>query len=134
MVAGQKISYLPGSKVNPGGYLHGKITTAGEYCYTLPALLVTMGSDIVVTPAQDKPTFRIFPNPTTGQFNIDLGEDVSSTGVIVTIYGPRGELVRRSEYTGLPGTAFSLSDKPSGLYYVRVVTGTKCYTAKLIRH
>jgi hypothetical protein len=46
MIAGQKINFLPGSKVNPGGYLHGYITQDGSWCNT-PAMpgLMTNGGD-----------------------------------------------------------------------------------------
>ncbi|MCX6303704.1 MAG: hypothetical protein NT040_01930, partial [Bacteroidetes bacterium] len=36
-IAGQMISFLPGTKVETGGYLLGTITTTGQYCGALPA-------------------------------------------------------------------------------------------------
>ncbi|MDP1622831.1 MAG: cohesin domain-containing protein [Bacteroidales bacterium] len=132
MIAGLKINYLPGTKVYPGGYLHGYITTTGDYCNTLlaPEILTIEENSHAPT---DGTIFRIYPNPTTGQFNIVLKENDLPGNVYVTVYGSRGEIILSDVMMRDLHKGFSLSGQPSGLYFVRVVSGNKGFTGKLIK-
>jgi hypothetical protein len=77
MIAGVKISYLYGTTVQPGGYMHGYITTTGSYCGSLPPAMVAAVVTGVTGPEEVQPLavpqdgrFFIYPNPTTGRFTL----------------------------------------------------------------
>jgi hypothetical protein len=133
LIAGVKINFLPGAKVNPGGYLHGYITTTGQYCNTLPAAMVSTDVGENSMPVNAGSLFRIFPNPTGGQFTVANDDDVPGGNVYMVLYGPRGELILSKDVTGTPKSVFDISDQPAGLYFVRINAGNKCQTVKLIK-
>ena len=134
MVAGQKISYLPGTNVLSGAYMHGYITSNNQYCST------TKGS-IVSTDAQEQETtfapadsrFRIYPNPTTGVFTLDLGNASGTEKSLVEIYGMRGDKVFSTEITGAGKHELTLAGKPTGVYMIRVISGNNTETARIIK-
>ncbi|MCX6303434.1 MAG: cohesin domain-containing protein [Bacteroidetes bacterium] len=135
MIAGQKISYLPGTKVNPGGYMHGYITTNGQYCNGLPAAMVATatGESLPAVPV-DGSMFRIYPNPTPGKFTIELEPGDLSGNTYVTVYGTCGELILGDDMTNEVHREVSLAGKPDGLYFVRIVSGNKGYTEKILKY
>ncbi len=133
MIAGLKINYLPGTQVLPNGYLHGYITASGQYCSSLPAAPVaTAMEDRLIVPP-DGSMFRIYPNPTTDHFTLELEDKYLSGDVYVTIYGTCGEMILGEGMTGESRREFSLKGKPAGFYFVRVVNGNNGYTKKLVR-
>jgi len=133
MIAGLKINYLPGTRVFAGGSLHGYITTNGQYCNALLAPQVLSLDEIIPVVPVDGSMFRIFPNPTTGRFTLELKDDHSTGNAFVTVYSPYGERIFGAELTAGLYQDFSLSEKPTGLYFVRVVKGEKAFTKKLLK-
>ncbi|MCX6305619.1 MAG: T9SS type A sorting domain-containing protein [Bacteroidetes bacterium] len=135
MIAGVKISYLYGTTVLPGGYMHGYITTTNGYCGGLPTSMVA-----VVTGDGDQPavvlpsgsSFTIYPNPTNGVFTLlNRGETVSGK-VKVEIFDMRGDRIITTSYAGATSHVFSLSELSQGLYFVKVTYGEKFESFKLI--
>jgi hypothetical protein len=133
-IAGQNIVYLPGTTVNPGGYLHGYITTTGEYCGMAPLPFVAVKSGEVEKPiSKSQPYFRVFPNPTSGNFTIDVKDESETGSINVQIFGMRGDKVLNSELPGNGKYELSLSGKPSGIYIIRVISGNSNETTKIIK-
>jgi hypothetical protein len=133
MIAGQNIRYLPGTMVISGGYMHGYITTTAQYCIPLAAPIVVTAVEELITAPPDESLFRIYPNPTTGLFTLELKDDNLSDNGYVAVYGTCGEMILGDEMAGETHKDFSLAGKPSGLYFVRVVTGEKGFTKKLLK-
>jgi len=133
MIAGEKINYLPGTLVNSGGYMHGTITASGQYCYTLDTPLVANALDESIVPPPDGSRFNVYPNPTPGQFAIDLPGDSQQGSVYVTVYGIHGERIFGEEINDLKHKEFTLAGKPCGIYLIRAVSGNKSVTTKLIK-
>ena len=133
MIAGQKIRYLTGTKVFPGGYLHGYITTSAQYCNTLAAPLVATATEETQAEPPGQAMFRIYPNPTTGRFTLELTDNSLSGNVYVTVYGMYGEKILSGEMLGKSLREFSLAGKPAGVYFVRVVNGNRGDTRKLLK-
>jgi len=138
LIAGHNILFYPGADVQSGGYLHGYITTSGQYCGSLKTSLVTnpenRNPDIpAASEGLTNPLFRIYPNPTTGNFILELTGEVQYGKIAVEIYGTWGEKVLSTTLNGERKQELSLSDKPTGVYFIRVVTGEKTETLKIIR-
>jgi len=136
MIAGQKISYLPTTQVFPGGYMHGYITTTGQYCSSLKTTIVssTINDEAMDPEIPELVTtgsfFRIYPNPTTGTLTLE----VSETGEIsVEIYGMFGKKVLAEKVYGQNKYEFSLALQPSGVYIMRVISGNEAGTVKVIK-
>jgi hypothetical protein len=133
MIAGQKISYLPGTRVYSGGYMHGHITTSGQYCSpTAPQMEVTSTgvNDLAIASGE---LFRVYPNPTSGNFTVELTDITSSGNAVITVFGSMGETIHTAEMNGISKQALSLSEKPAGIYFIRMVAGDKQSTRKIIR-
>jgi hypothetical protein len=139
MVAAQKISYLPGTKVISGGYMHGYITPAA-CCAVSPAApgFADNGTALsfIDKPSgsmENPPFFKVYPNPTTGEFVLEITGDCTENLVNIEIFGMQGESVMRKIIPMERKYRFSLSDKPAGVYLIRVVSGNRSATAKIAR-
>jgi hypothetical protein len=135
MIAGQNIIFLPGTTVEPGGYLHGYITTANQYCVPVlaPAVTSTTGSDESPLMPVNISSFRVYPNPTTGAFTLDLAGDEKTGAARVDIFGMTGNLVLRTEFPAFGKHAMSLAGTAPGLYFIRITTGDRTETLRIIR-
>ena len=135
MIAGLSIDYLPGTTVEPGGYMLGRITTTSEYCGTkaqpITAALTGTGENQVIPSVQS--LFKVYPNPTTGIFTLEVSDEIKAEKSSVEIYGIRGERVLTEMITGQNKHEFSLVGKPIGLYYIRVISGEKIGSGKIIK-
>ncbi|MDP1622542.1 MAG: T9SS type A sorting domain-containing protein [Bacteroidales bacterium] len=135
MIAGINILYLPGAWVKPGGYMLGKIAPGGPYCGAKSSSLVSAdaggeeGKPVIV----DKPNLKIYPNPTNGNFRMEFSGLQQGEAIRVDIYGMRGETVMSEMVKGETAHEFSLSDKPAGIYFIKVIAGEKFMTSKLVK-
>lgn len=130
LIAGQRITFLPGSRVLTGGYLRGYIS-GNQYCYP-PAVmdaLLTLESPL---PEKTGSFYKLFPNPTTGIFYLALNYPLPEK-ISLEIYGIRGEKVMAEEIPGTPMVTMSLEGRPSGIYFLRLNTGTRNEVIKLIK-
>jgi hypothetical protein len=134
MIAGHNIRYLPGTTVQAGGYMYGYITTNSRYCGQAPALVtVVAGEDELVPPAMEQSCFKLYPNPTSGNFTIELKGDINYDNVNVEVYSMRGERLMTEKIVGERKHEFWLPDLPHGLYYVKVVADDHLETFKLVK-
>jgi hypothetical protein len=138
LIAGVNILMLPGTNVIQGGYLHGYIST--NFCNSMaPSMVSTpenpLGSEEINPPfTQEGPFFKVYPNPTTGDFTLELSDNVSETSMVkVEIYGMRGDRMMNAQFTGEKKHEFSLSGKPTGIYFIRAVSGEASGTSKIIK-
>ena len=78
LIAGQRISILDGSEVEEGGYFNARITTSGQYCVSPSKPLAITGISLTEAqrgnemgePYRETALFKLFPNPTAGDFII----------------------------------------------------------------
>ena len=139
MVAAQNILYHPGTRVFPGGYMHGYITANGQFCATQPA------NPVVTNPVKtgeqtesaDGPTnsqaVRIYPNPAGSSFTAEVTGDHVSGLSKVDIYNSGGMMMFTRVLQGERKREFSVSSFPPGIYFVQVHTDTGIETMKLIK-
>ncbi len=136
MIAGISIDYLPGTWVKPGGYMLGKIAPTGPFCGAPPASFVTaeVAEGETSPPFNDeKSGVRVYPNPTNGKFRVELTGKLPTGSVRVEIYSIRGERVLSTTLPGEAAGEFSLSDRPAGIYFIKVIAGENIFTSKLVK-
>ena len=133
LIAGQNILFLPATTVFPGAHLLGYITPNGSYCASKAPSMVTVvngaGEEKVPEPGS---YFRVYPNPTSGSFILELTGEYGKGEARAEVYGSRGEKVLTRS---LPGTGiheFTLAGRPAGIYYLRIFTGNTVMVRKII--
>ncbi|MEI7981175.1 MAG: T9SS type A sorting domain-containing protein, partial [Bacteroidota bacterium] len=137
MIAGQNIRFLSGAIVHSGGYLYGHITTNGSYCGTQGPYIVNTSPDVlenITEVEQDAAFFKIYPNPTTGKFILELPKEEVNSEVVVQIYSILGKLILKEEKpSGNRKYEFMISDRQPGIYVISVTNGGRTGTAKIIK-
>lgn len=137
LVAGQSVLLLPGVIVEADGYLRAWIDTDGMYCLNAKAIVAVADQPIPeIIFEEAKPLaegIRVFPNPTTGIFTLELPENEEDSRANVEIYSMMGELVQQTILFGERSYQFNLSQHSRGIYIVRVLLGENLYMEKVIR-
>ncbi len=133
-IAGQNIIYLPGTKVDSGGYLLGYITMNGQYCgfQAAPAMMsgVNWNDEKIISAGQS--LFKIYPNPTSGSFFIEITGSQKNSEATIEIIGMRGDKVFSFALNDENKRQFSLTGSPAGVYFVRLISETRTETAKIV--
>ena len=111
------------------GYIVG---AEGPWCIIPPMPAVMAGTD-EPKQAADQDFYRIYPNPTTGLFTLELNGSELTEKYRVEIYDINGEKLLSNEITGAQKNEFSLSGKPAGIYLLRVVSERKSGTTRIIK-
>ncbi len=133
-IAGVNILLLPGTTVQSGGYLLGRIST-GTYCNGgMAAPMVASGiEDNVGSIAVEQIHFIVYPNPTNGNFTLFQKGDKLYGNVKVEVYTMRGDKVMNETMIGEKQHDFGFSQMPAGLYFVKVVADGYVETMKLVK-
>lgn len=137
-IAGQQIRFLPGTMVNAGGYLHGYITTDGEFCGAMDNMVSVQpaehDSPLGFLPATEiNQAVKIYPNPTSGELNISLSDFPEMQQISVQIFNLTGSEILEQSITGNGIHKFSVTELPVGVYFIRITGGNKTLTGKLIK-
>ena len=139
-IAGQNILYLPGTTVQPGGYMHGYITQNAEYCWSLAPSFVSTSDSVVsdISPASrvprpDSSWFRVYPNPTDGKITVEYIGNSQPGTIHVEIYGMKGERILSKEMTEVRKQEFSLEGRAEGIYLVRIVADEGMKTVRVLK-
>ncbi|MFH1160224.1 MAG: hypothetical protein V1733_04665 [bacterium] len=135
LIAGQNILLLPGTKVYPGGYLLGSITTTGQYCSTVNPTYPSLVTNALPDPDefQEKTEvdslFRIYPNPTTGDFTIQSLPVPQPEFIVIRLLDQFGKQILKKRWGELSRRNLLWKDsrresmwwrcKPNGLLPVR---------------
>jgi hypothetical protein len=138
LVAGQNILFMPGVLVQPGGDLLGRIATTGNYCIQVPSKwavnreALTNGN--MIPDALNKDSFfKVFPNPTTGNFILELSSEPYGTLVKVQCYNLVGSLIMEKEFYNGKQHELTLSDQKPGLYVLKVIQNEATGMQKIIK-
>jgi hypothetical protein len=134
MIAGQNIVYQTGTTALSGGYMHGYITTNNQYCGGMAPSMVTVvaGAETVpVVPAS--PFLKVYPNPTTGVFTIELEVDKGFRAARVELFNMSGARVITEDMSGDRQYTLSIETMPAGIYFLYVVAGNVAKTVKLVK-
>jgi hypothetical protein len=135
MIAGQNILYYPGTMVYSGGYMQGYIAPNGPWCGIMaPSIVKVVTGEEEVPFLSAQPIFKVYPNPTTGNFTLEQMDEKVCGNVKVEVYGILGNHVLTVERIWEKKHGFSLSEVPVGVYFIRVFAGDKSETIKIIKH
>jgi PKD repeat protein len=132
VIAGQKISFLPGTTVQPGGSMWGYIAPMGPFCQT-PSMPASVVSGDTVSKETEQPFFKIHPNPTTGNFILEFNANKLSDKATLAVYGIRGEKVLTTALNNKGRQECSLTGLPGGIYFLRVNYGERFEMGKIIK-
>jgi len=135
MIAGSMIKYLPYTHVLNGGYMHGYITTTGEFCNSLkssplPEVIAQPEDQVQPEVITFGSGFRVYPNPTTGSFTLEV---TGTNTAQIMIYGIYGKPVAETTLSGQTKYDLSLALQPPGVYILRVICGNETWTVKVIK-
>ncbi|MDP1621880.1 MAG: T9SS type A sorting domain-containing protein [Bacteroidales bacterium] len=76
---------------------------------------------------------RLIPNPTTGVFTLEQTGFVSDKTLKLEINTMLGKQIISDTILGEKKHQFNLGDAPTGIYLVRITTGEKIETIKLVK-
>jgi hypothetical protein len=134
MIAGQNILYYPGTLVNSGGYMLGYIAPSGPYCGGLtPSMMAVKTAVEEPVGNQSSSFFRVYPNPTTGSFTVELTSELPSGDVNVEVYGMQGNKIISTSMNHERKQTLSLEGNQPGCYFIRVLSDQKSSAAKIIK-
>jgi hypothetical protein len=137
VIAGQNILLKYGTNIHSGADFHAWITTNGEYCNSQTSLLASFNEEVV---PEKQPLgyksmgsfFKVYPNPTTGDFTLELIDYEESSRLIVEIFTMQGNLIIRKDFPAQSLYDLSLVKHQPGIYLIRVLNGLKFETGKII--
>jgi len=129
-IAGQRILFMPGTSVVAGGIMHGYIST--EYCGSLPPAVAAVKTTVEKPDQTSHAVYRVYPNPTIGNFTIELPGEDNVQDTRVEIFSVRGELVLETTLAGNGKHEMSLQGRSPGLYMIRFVSGSTTVTSRIV--
>jgi hypothetical protein len=138
LVAGVKISILPGTQVQAGGYLHGYITTNGIYCGSSLNPLVAntiSGDEPLAVPSFTKDQLiRVYPNPTADLFNVESARTGNSGTIQVDVFSLQGQRLMTRKIAGDSKHVFSLASYPVGMYVIQARSETQTEITRIVKY
>ncbi len=137
--AGESVRMLEGTRVFPGAYLRARIITDDTYCVNYRSE-IAIGEDdnfrprLPELPALSKSGFRVFPNPTTARFTLELNNDDLQHGlVVVEVFNIMGESLLKMHLPESKTYQVDLGDHKPGIYLIRVLHGNEAGIERIIK-
>ena len=143
LIAGQKISFLPGTQVQQGGYMLGAIKPNGPWCTNAKSAPLTLNlepSTLNLEPSALNPVssddFRVkaWPNPVSGMLNVSWDGNDLPEETILEIRNLLGKPLIATAIKGKGQVILSLKNLLPGMYLLHVVKGHKSKVIKLVRN
>jgi hypothetical protein len=136
MIAGLNIVYLPGTTVDSGAYMHGYIST--EFCTNPANPMVNnpqVAGDVATSlkESADANRVMIYPNPTNGDFTMELAGKPGSGNSRIELYGMNGLMMFSKEIVNGQKNTFGTENLRPGMYFIHVTTGTTRSVVKLVK-
>ena len=134
-IAGKSIFYNPGTRVDNGGHMLGKIAPSGPFCgdgMPLVAANPTGQEETTINPIAET-FFSIYPNPTSGNFTLIQTGSKQYGNIQVEICSMRGERIMKEIMIGEKRHEFIMADVPTGLYFVKIIADDYTETIKVMK-
>jgi hypothetical protein len=122
---------ISGDYAIAGAYLEDENATGGNSLYQAGSIYVfqnTTSVDIKENSFENEIT--ISPNPSNGNFSIDLGAVFGNA--VVSITDVSGKLIESKSYTNSQLLNLSL-DKPAGIYFIAVHSDSKKVVLRCVK-
>jgi hypothetical protein len=137
----ENIAKVPsaGNSLRPGTYFaFDEHPAIGNNYYRLNAVdkngVQNVAAHTMVTNKSTMPYFNIFPNPTAGTLNLNLG-NFSSPAITIDIFDMYGKLVWSSQLNldnGAYQQQLDLNSFSDGIYYVKTSDGENMFKKSLV--
>ncbi|HLG41425.1 MAG TPA: T9SS type A sorting domain-containing protein, partial [Chitinophagaceae bacterium] len=108
--------------VSSGGVANIPVATIGSVGIA-NTLCFTVGIPVL----SNTESISIFPNPSSSIFNVESSQKISQ----IEIYDVLGKIIYQSQPSS-PKFEIDLSDKPKGIYFVKIISDYKNYIQKVI--
>jgi hypothetical protein len=133
MIAGQNIVYLPGTTVEPGGYMLGYITTDSQYCGGMvPSMVKVVAGTEQIPSSLITTSYKVYPNPTPGEFTVEFSaNDIQPAKA--NIFNMNGVKVLSADLNGEKKHEFSISSLPAGIYMIHLSSGKSVQVGKIVK-
>lgn len=138
LIAGQKVTLLPGTHFQSGCVGHVFIDAGGQYCSNYSSMLADNDEDdslidFAAMNILNNSFIKVYPNPTTGIFNLMLAENNDFKNIVIEVYNMVGERIIHHELSGQLFHQFDLSENKPGLYLIKVIRGSEVRIEKIIK-
>jgi hypothetical protein len=140
LAAGQSVLLQPETTVEPGGYLHAWIDTEGNYCDFPGAMVAVLPEGPLMAlgesgvPEKKGPAIRIYPNPTTGIFHVELHDPCNNGTIRIELYSAMGKKVMEQSLSGVKQYTLDLTACPDGIYVLQCFSGNGVEVMKIIKY
>ena len=131
LIAGENILLYPGTTVVEGGYFMGYIAPGGPWCSSTDQPLNGSGIAGLVTPGPQSMT--LFPNPTDGEFNVELPATGLNHPWTIRVFDLQGREIPALRKAGESRIVISLRDQLPGIYLLQATDGSRSLTARVVR-
>lgn len=133
LVAGQKISMLPGTSVYSGGYLLGRIAVAYNYCTPTAAKELTEFAQVAEhTEKGGYNLYHLYPNPNNGAFTLKQQTNEIAGKLHVEIFTVSGERVYQEILPDQKKHEFRMDNLVNGMYILKIQKNDHFETFKLV--
>ncbi len=136
IIAGHNIQMKEGTTVETGGSLHAFISD--QWCDQQPAILAAdiekpFAVEQNVESQNEFSFFKVYPNPTNGDFTLEILLDEELCLLFVEIYTIHGNVITQEELPAKGLYHFSLADKQAGIYILHIFNNNHTESVKIIR-
>lgn len=137
--AGTTIFLKKGTHIHSGANALFRIEPEGNFCSNPVKLVAAIDiapsektdTNIITLPGSDK-SFTVYPNPGTGLFTIELAEEDLQQSAVIQIFGIKGGLWDTIRVATGTKHSFDLSGHEKGMYFLRMISGSRSETVKII--
>jgi len=140
LIAGYRVHLLPGTWVHSGGYLNAYCTPYGFFCdtvSTMPSPPLDLSEEVTFNQLpvdlQEDSFFRIYPNPSDGVFTLELKDSEGSANIAIELTTLMGERIAKKDMPAFSTYQINLSERPPGIYLLKVRQNNKLDVKKLIK-
>jgi hypothetical protein len=137
LIAGLNIFLLPGTFVQSGAEFFAAITSTGNFCSSFQSAIVSNPilqeeEDIMPALSSDGQMFKIYPNPTSGRFSLQLKQPPEEQSPHITISNMMGNMLIQHKLEGSDHFEFDLSGQDPGIYIIYLESGSLTEVYKLV--